>query len=121
MYITLTDYNYHNNTPLSNTNIREAICKLMEEESITDSNNFTADTFSCESIVQRENANAIVTSYKIDKLDELVDAVKNLTIKDAEYYESNTAIASDSKGVILNPETVNHTINRNFEHKLLIK
>ena len=93
----------------------------MEEESITDSNNFTADTFSCESIVQRENANAIVTSYKIDKLDELVDAVKNLTIKDAEYYESNTAIASDSKGVILNPETVNHTINRNFEHKLLIK
>ena len=40
--------------------------------------------------IQRDNANAIFTSEKIDKLDNLVDVVKNLTINDDEYYESNT-------------------------------
>ena len=43
---TLTDYNGRNNTPLANANIREAIRKVMEEESMTDTNSVTADTFS---------------------------------------------------------------------------
>ena len=71
----------------------------------------------------------IFTSEKIDKSDNLVDSVKNLTINDAKYYESNTATVSDAQGgLTCNPETVthtrngndkvNHTSNRNFEHKL---
>ena len=55
----------------------------MEEESITGSNNTTADTFDYASSAQKDNANAIFTSENLDKLDELVDAFKNLTINDA--------------------------------------
>ena len=56
----------------------------------------------------------IFTSEKIDKSDELVDAVKNFTIKDAKYYESNTATASDAHGDLTrNPETVTNTNNGN--------
>ena len=43
---TLTDYNDHKNTPSSYTKIQEAICKVIEEESIADTNSVTADTFS---------------------------------------------------------------------------
>ena len=39
----------------------------MEEELLTDTKNVTADTFSLVPIVQRENANAIFTSEKLDK------------------------------------------------------
>ena len=46
MFKTLTDYNDRENTPLSNSSIREEISKVMEEESISDANNVTADTFS---------------------------------------------------------------------------
>ena len=57
----------------------------------------------------------------LDKLDELVDAVKNLTINDAKYYESNTATASDPQEYLTrNLETVTHTSNRNFEQNILI-
>ena len=42
----LTYYNDCNNTPLSNANILDSIHKVIEEESISDSNNVTADTFS---------------------------------------------------------------------------
>ena len=43
-------------------------------------------------------------------MDELVAAVKNLTINDAKYYESNTATASDTQSdLTLNLETVTHT------------
>ena len=88
----------------------------MEEESISDVNNVTSDTFSHTPNTQRENANVIFTSEKLDKLDELVDAVNNLTINDAKYYESNTATASDEQGNLTsNPETVTHTSNRIFE------
>ena len=55
------------------------------------------DTFSLASNTPRDNANAIFTNEKIDKLDELVDEVKNLTTNDAKYYESNTATASDAQ------------------------
>ena len=70
----------------------------MEEESIADSKNVTADTFSRASNTQRKNSNAIFTNEKLDKSYELVDAVMNLTIDDAEYYESKTATISDAQG-----------------------
>ena len=50
----------------------------MEEESIPDVNNVTADTFSHTYNTQRDNANAIFTSDNLDKLDELADALKDL-------------------------------------------
>ena len=58
----------------------------MEEESILDANNVTADTFSHTSNTQIYNANLVFTSDKIDKSDELEDALKYLTINDAKYY-----------------------------------
>ena len=69
----------------------------MEEELITDANNANSDTFIHASNRRRENANAVFTSEKLHKSDKLVDAVKNLTINDAEYYESNTETASDAQ------------------------
>ena len=45
MFKTLTDYKDPNNTPLLNDNIWKAILKFVEEESILDANNVTADTF----------------------------------------------------------------------------
>ena len=74
MYKTLTDYNDCNNKPLQNKNIREAIHKVIEEESILDANNVTSDTFSHTYNTQRENEKMIFTSEKLDKLDGLVDA-----------------------------------------------
>ena len=92
----------------------------MEEVSITDANDVTADTFSHASSAQRENSNAIFTSENLEKLDELVDSVKNLTINNAEYYESNTATASDAQGNLTSDlETVTCTSNRIFDQKLL--
>ena len=47
-------------------------------------------------------------------MDELVEAVNNLTINDAKYYESDTSTANDSQGDLTrNPETVTHTSNGN--------
>ena len=45
MYKTLTNYNDKNNTPLLNEKIREAIHKVIEEESMSDANNLSAETF----------------------------------------------------------------------------
>ena len=72
----------------------------MYEESISDANNFTVDTFSHTSITQRENANTILTSEKKDKSDALVYAIKDLKISDTKYYESNTSTASDAKAIL---------------------
>ena len=98
MFNTLTDYNDRNNVPLSNKKIREAVHKFMDEESISDANNVTADTFSHTSNTQRENANTIFTSDKLDKSDELADTLKDLTINDAEYYVANSETANDANG-----------------------
>ena len=88
----------------------------MEEESITDAGNVTVYTPSHAYNSLRKNANKIFTSEKLDKSDELLDIVKNLTINDAKYYESNTATTSDSKGDrTRNPETITHTRNINIE------
>ena len=59
----------------------------MEEESILDANNITADIFSHTSNKQIENANTIFTSEKLDKLDKLANALKDLKINDAGYYK----------------------------------
>ena len=87
MFNTLTDYNDRNNTPLSNDNIREAIRKITEKQLIQDANKITVDTFSHTSNTQRYNANTIFTSEKLDKSDELADALKDPTINDTKYYE----------------------------------
>ena len=100
----------------------------MEKESIAGANNVTVDTFNHTSSTQRDNENAIFTSEKLDKSDELVDAVNNLTVNEAEYYESNTETTSDTQGDLTrNTETVTcasnmnktvtHTRNGNFEQK----
>ena len=102
----------------------------MGEESISDANNVTAYTLSNTSYTQTDNVNTIFTSEKIDKSDELSDALKYLKIKDAKYYESETATVNDPQGdTTHNPETVTHTSNKNetvthnrngnFEQKLL--
>ena len=85
-----------------------------------DAKNVTEDTFSHASIAKRENVNTIFTSEKLEKLDKLADAVKKLTINNAEYYELNTATASDAQGDLTSdPETVTHTSNGIFEQKIL--
>ena len=100
--------------PLSNTKILEEICKFTEESSIADDNKVTVDTFSHISNTQRENGNAIFTSEKLDKSDELADTVQNLKTNNTKYYESNIATASDAQGDFTrNPETVTHTSNGN--------
>ena len=101
----------------------------MEWESISVANNVTADTFNHTPNTQIENANKIFTSEKLDKLDDMEDALNDLTIIDAQYYESKSATASGAQGYpTCNPETVTHTRNRkekvtdtsngNFEQKL---
>ena len=70
------------------------------------------DTFSHASNTQIENANTIFTIEKLDKLDKLVDAVMNLTINDAKWYESNRATVIDAqRDLTRNPETVTHSSN----------
>ena len=82
----------------------------MEEESIADANDVTADTFSHTSNAQRENSNAIFTSEKLDKSDELVDAVEILKFNNTEYYESNTVTASEIQGDLTrNPKRITDT------------
>ena len=98
IYKTLTDYNDRKNTPLSYDNIREEIRKIIAEEYILDANNVTADTFSHTSNTQRENVNAIFTSKKLDKLDKLVDTLKDLTSNDAKYDGSNSVTVSEAQG-----------------------
>ena len=74
---------------------------------------------SLESVSKRENPNAIFKNGKLEKPDELVDTVKNTTIKDVGY-ELNTATASDIKFDLasdLNTDT--HTRNRIMDQELL--
>ena len=85
--------------------------KVFEEESYA--HNVTVDTFSHTSNAQIYNTNGIFTSEKLDKLDEMVDTLNDLTIKNSEYYVSKSAIANDKKGdPASNPKTVTHTSDR---------
>ena len=71
------------------------------------------DTFSHMPNTKRENENMIFTSNKIDKSDELLYALRNLTINNAIYYVSNSATARDAQvNLTCNPKTVTNTINR---------
>ena len=84
----------------------------MEEESISDVNNVTSDTFSHTPNTQRENANTIFTSEKLDKSDKMVDALNHFTINNTEYISSNSATTSDTQGNLTNDlNTVAHTSN----------
>ena len=108
--------------PLSNAKIQEAIVKVMiedEEGSITDANNVTADAFSHASSSQRENADTIFTSEKLDKSDELVDAINKLTINDAGYELKKTTASDAQDDIMSNPDTVTHTSNEFLEKTLL--
>ena len=68
------------------------------------------------SSAQRENSNVIFTSEKLDKSDDIVDAVNKLKINDTEYYESNTETASGAQDDLTsNHETFTHTRNGKFE------
>ena len=62
--------------------------------------------------------NAIFTSEKIEKSDELVDAINNLKINNSGC-ELNTATVSDAQGDLeSNPDTVTNTSNRIFDQKI---
>ena len=55
----------------------------------------------------------IFTSEKLDKLDELADTLKDLTINGAEYYVSNSATVNDAKfSSASNSTTVTHTSDK---------
>ena len=83
-----------------------------EQESIADDNNVTTDAFSHTSSSQRENSNTIFTSEKLEKLDNLVDAINKLKINDTGS-ELSTAPASVTQGDLMSdPDTVTHTRNR---------
>ena len=59
---------------------------------------------------QRDSANAILTSEKLDKLYDLSETLKDLTINDAGYYESGSENANDAKdNSVSNLNTVTHT------------
>ena len=68
----------------------------MKEESISDANNVTADTLIHTTNTQRENTNAIFTSEKLDKSDDLADALKDFKINHSGYYASNSVTVSDT-------------------------
>ena len=110
----ITNFNDNNNTSLSNAKIQEAVMRVTREDKegeITDANNVTNDTWSLVSSSQRENLNAMFTSEKLEKSDELVDAVKNMKMNDVGY-ELNTTTKSDAQvNITSNLDTVTHTIN----------
>ena len=120
---TIPNFNYNNNTPLSNVKILEAVFRFIredEEEAITDANNNTADTCRHVSNSHRENSNAVFTSGKIEKSNNLVNAVNNMAINDVGY-ELNIATVSNAQvHLTSNPDTVTHTSNRILDQKVLI-
>ena len=120
---TIPNFNYNNNTPLSNVKILEAVFRFMredEEEAITDANNDTADTCRHASNSHRENSNAVFTSGKIEKSNNLVNAVNNMAINDVGY-ELNIATVSNAQvHLTSDPDTVTHTSNRILDQKVLI-
>ena len=109
---TITDFNNRNDVPLFNEKIQEAIHKVIVEEE-SDAHNVTADNFSQTPNTQRDNSNSILTSEKLDKLEEMTETLKDLTINNAEYYVSDSENVNDTKD---NPasdtKTVTHTSDR---------
>ena len=103
---TITDCNNCKDALLSNNKIREAIHKVISEDEsdahniTSDTQNVTVDDFSQTSNTQRENENTILTSDNLDKSDELVETLKDLTINNAVYYVSESANANGAKGIL---------------------
>ena len=61
---------------------------------------------------QRENLNAIFASEKLEKLDNIVSAVANITINDVGY-EFNRETASDAQVEFASDlDKINHTSNK---------
>ena len=91
-----------------------------ERNIILDANDVTMDSF-CQSPVttntQEENANAILTSERLNNLDVLAETLKGLTISNAGYYNSdkNDAVGNPES----NPKVATHNSYRKKE-KLLI-
>ena len=83
----------------------------MDAHNITlDAHNVTADIFSQTSNIQREDANTIWTSEKLDKSYALAEMLKELTIYVSGYYWSDSANANDEKSdPASDPKTVTHT------------
>ena len=75
MYETLIDYNDRNDALLSNEKTWQEIHKVISEEE-SDAHNVTVDTFSQTPNTQRDNANTILKSEKLDKLDTLAETLK---------------------------------------------
>ena len=98
MLRTITDYNGCNYAPLLNEKIQEETLKIIEE--VLDSHNITADNFSHASNTQRDNANTILTTEKLDKLYNLEETLKYLTINYNEYYISNSANINDANAIL---------------------
>ena len=75
-----------------------------------DAHNVTADIFSQTSNIQREDANTIWTSEKLDKSYALAEMLKGLIIYVSGYYWSDSANANDAKGdPASDPKTGTHT------------
>ena len=55
------------------------------------------DNFSHTSNTQRDNANAILTSEKLDKSDKVAETLNYFTINHIEYYVSDSADKNDVK------------------------
>ena len=82
-----------------------------EEVSITDATNVTADTCSHVPSSQRENPNAVFTSEKIEKSDDIFDPVESIKINDAGY-DLNIETGSDAQvDLKSNPDTITRTSN----------
>ena len=87
----------------------------MDEESISDANKVTVDTFSHTSNKQSKNANTTFTSEKLDKSGKLEDTLMDFTISNVKYYVSNSVNTRDAQvNLTRNPKTLTHTSNANL-------
>ena len=123
---TITDYNNCNDVPFSNENIQDTIHRFISKEemdyhSITlDSHNVTVDNFSRTSNKQIDNNNTILTSEKLEKLDDMAETLKGLAINNSGYYELGSTNANDAKNnTARNPKMNTHTSDekgKNYKH-----
>ena len=92
-----------------------------------DTNNVTDNWFSHASSPQKENADKIFTSEKVDTSSKLVDKINNFIMKDAGY-ELNKTTKSDIQGDVMRdpdafthtnngPDTITHTSNGSLDQK----
>ena len=97
---------------MSHKNIWYAILIFIVEKKV-EAHNVTADNF-CQTPVtpnkQRENANTILTSNRLNNSDALAETLKILTINDARYCESDKNGAKGDPA--RNPKVATHTSDR---------